>query len=67
MYMDKADPQNVIKLQDCVINFLTGYQATPHTATNQIPSELLNNRRMQIRLYLLHPCQMITSETMLRQ
>ena len=66
-YMDKADLHNVTELQDCVINFLAGYRATPHTVTNQTPSELLNNRRMQTRLDLVHPCQPITHKAVLRQ
>ena len=66
-YIDKADPHNVTELQDCVISFLAGYRATPHTVTNQTPSELLNNRRMQTRLDLVHPCQPITHKAVLRQ
>ena len=31
-------------LQDCVLNFLARYRATPHLVTDQTPSEMLNNR-----------------------
>ena len=65
-YMDKADPHNVTELQECVINFLAGYRATPHTVTNQTPSELLNNR-MRTRLNLVHSCQPITNKAVLCQ
>ena len=64
-YVDEAYPQNITELQDCVINFLAGYQATPHT--NQTSSEFLNNRRMQTRLDLVHPCQPITNKAVLCQ
>jgi len=66
-YIDKADPRTVTELQDCVVNFLAGYQATPHSVTNQTSSEMLNNRRMHTRLDLLHPCQPVTNKALPHQ
>ena len=65
--MDKADPNTTTELQDCVVNFLARYRSTPHSVTNQSPSELLNGRRIRTRLDLLHPCQPLLSKSMLRQ
>ena len=66
-YMDKADPRSVADMEDCVVNFLATYHATPHSVTNQTPSEMLNNTRMRTRLDLLHPCQSTTNKSVLRQ
>ena len=48
--IDKANPKTAF-------DFLAKYWSTPHTVTNCSPSELLNNRRLQTILDLLHPCQ----------
>ena len=55
--MDKASPNTVTGLRDCVVNFLACYRSTPHSVTNQTPSEMLFGRRIRTRLDLLHPCQ----------
>ena len=55
--MDRANPNTVTELKDCVVNFLARYRATPHSVTNQAPSEMLIGRRIRTRLDLLHPCQ----------
>ena len=55
--IDKANPKTASQLQDAVIDFLAKYRSTPHTVTNTAPSKLLNNRRLQTILDLLHPCQ----------
>ena len=57
LWMEKADPVMDEQLQECLINFLARYRATPHTVTGQTPSELLNSRRIRTRLDLLHPNQ----------
>ena len=53
----KSDPVTDEQLQECLINFLARYRATPHTVTGQSPSELLNSRRIRTCLDLLHPNQ----------
>ena len=65
--VDKANPGTSIELQDCVVNFLARYRSTPHSVTNQSPSEMLNGRRIHTRLDLLHPCQSVVPQSALRQ
>ena len=65
--MDKANPKTSTELQDCVVNFLACYRSTPHSVTNQSPSEMLNGRRIRTRLDLLHPCQSVVPQSALRQ
>jgi len=52
-----ANPKTAFQLQDAVIDFLAMYQSTPHTFTNSLPSEQLNNRHLRTVLDLLHSCQ----------
>ena len=53
--IEKANPSTERQLQDGVIDFLARYRATPHTVTDQTPSEMLNSRRIRTHLDLLHP------------
>ena len=64
--MDKANPVSS-ELQDCVLNFLARYRASPHSVTYQTLSEMLNNRQMRTRLDLLHPCQLNVQKAKERQ
>ena len=65
--IDKVNPSTVTELQDSVVNFLARYRSTPHSVTNQSPSEMLNGRRIRTRLDLLHPCQLQLPKPLLRQ
>ena len=65
--VNKANPTTVKDLQNCVVNFLARYRSTPHSVTNQSPSEMLNGRRIRTRLDLLHPCQLLVPKSVLRQ
>ena len=49
------------------MNFLARYRSTPHSVTNQSLSEMLNGRRISIRLDLLHPCQSVVPQSALQQ
>ena len=60
--IDKVNPKTATQLQDAVIEFLAKYRSTPQTVTNSSPSELLNSRRLQTILDLLHPCQTDTAK-----
>ena len=44
--VDKAKVSSS-EFQDCVLNFLAHYRASPHSVTDRTPSEMLNNRRMR--------------------
>ena len=65
--VNKANPTTVKDLENCVVNFLARYRSTPHSVTNQSPSEMLNGRRIRTRLDLLHPCQLLVPKSVLRQ
>ena len=65
--MEKANPSTGEQLQECLINFLARYRATPHTVTGQTPSKMLNSRQIRTRLDLLHPSQDQVQRARLRQ
>ena len=65
--MEKANSSTGEQLQECLINFLARYRATPHTVTGQTPSEMLNSRRIRTHLDLLHPSQEQVQRARLRQ
>jgi len=44
--IDKVDPHTNSEVQEAIVDFLAKYRSTPHSATNQMPSEMLNNCRM---------------------
>ena len=54
--INKIDPHTKSEIQEALVDFLAKYRSTPHSATNQTPLEMLNNRRMRTILDLLHPC-----------
>jgi len=54
--IDKSDPHTSTEIQEALVDFLAKYRSTPHTATNQTPSDMLNNHQMRTILDLLHPC-----------
>ena len=58
LVIDKVNPSTITELQDSVVNFLAHYQSTPHSISNQSSSEILNGRKICIRLDLLHLCQL---------
>ena len=41
--------------QQCLAEFLLTYRVTPHSTTNESPSQLLMGRELRTRLDLLHP------------
>ncbi len=55
--VNKIKAQHNKEVDECVLDFLANYRATPHTSTNQTPSELLNGRRLRTKLDLIHPSQ----------
>ena len=65
--IEKRDPHSNEEIQEAAIDFLAMYRSTPQSTTNQIPSEMLNNRRMRTKLDLLHPCNSETIKSQQRQ
>ena len=65
--IDKIDPHTNSEIQEALVDFLAKYRSTPHSATNQTPSEMLNNRRMRTILDLLHPCNSEAAKSQQRQ
>ena len=55
--VNKIKAQHNKAVDECVLDFLANYRATPHSSTNQTPSELLNGRRLRTKLDLIHPSQ----------
>ena len=54
------------QLQNCLINFLARYSATPHTVMGQTP-EIVNSRQIRTLLDFLHPGQQQVQQTRLQQ
>ena len=65
--IEKRDSHTNAEIQEAVTDFLAMYRSTPQSTTNQIPSEMLNNRRMRTILDLLHPCNNDTIKSQQRQ
>ncbi|XP_065893957.1 uncharacterized protein [Dysidea avara] len=65
--INKIDPHTNSEIQEALVDFLTKYRSTPHSATNQTPSEMLNNHQMRTILDLLHPCNSEAAKSQQRQ
>ena len=51
----KVGERKGVPSQQCLAEFLLTYQVTPHSSTNESPSNLLMGRQLRNRLNLLHP------------